>query len=343
MKVCANCFDDIELNKYITENSTGIGKCKYCGKENSALIDAEELLDFFTDVFGLFKKDNTGNSLQVILQEDWKLFSKDVDSDRLLLDILNKTNVGIENINEPVLYSDEIVENTEYWELLKYDLKCKRRYLPDQEKLEEYRWDSFFNEQEILVSGTKLFRARVHAKDGTSIEPKDMYCPPQKFATAGRANPVGIPFLYLCMDMETPLYEVRASFLDELTIGQFEVKAGETLDLVDFTQEVSLFRSYGKSGSERDLIEYVKEEILKKHISFDLSKPMRRYDSELDYIPTQFICEFIKVQTGADGILFRSSVRKGGKNIVLFKEDKVECVEVYEHVVDSVAMVSSER
>ena len=68
--------------------------------------------------------------------------------------------------------------------------------------------------------------------------------------------------------------------------------------------------------------------LLKRFISIDLSKPIRRYDSEIEYIPTQFICEYIRYISDADGILFNSSLHNGGKNIVLFNQDKVECVKV---------------
>ncbi len=56
----------------------------------------------------------------------------------------------------------------------------------------------------------------------------------------------------------------------------------------------------------------------KQKISIDLSKPMRRYDNEIEYIPTQFICEFIKVFTGASGIKFSSSLHPSGNNFVIF-------------------------
>lgn len=57
----------------------------------------------------------------------------------------------------------------------------------------------------------------------------------------------------------------------------------------------------------------------------DLSKPMRRFDSELDYIPTQFICEFIKVFTGVDGIKFASSLDSTGGNLVIFNQEVMSC------------------
>ena len=41
---------------------------------------------------------------------------------------------------------------------------------------------------------------------------EEMGCPPADMATAGRANPMGIPYLYLCKNEETTYYEVRALY-----------------------------------------------------------------------------------------------------------------------------------
>ena len=67
---------------------------------------------------------------------------------------------------------------------------------------------------------------------------------------------------------------------------------------------------------------------------------MRRYDSEIEYTPTQFICEFIKVFTGADGIRFQSSLHPSGKNLVVFEEDLMECVDVSLVKVNNVSLRS---
>ncbi len=130
--------------------------------------------------------------------------------------------------------------------------------------------------------------------------------------------------MYLSKSIKTTLYETRATYLDELTIGEFKIKNTESIILVDFTALPSAF-SYDSSSNIND---YTKSILLKKLISSDLSKPLRRYDSELEYIPTQFICEYIRYITGADGILFASSLHKEGKNIVLFEQKKVECFSV---------------
>ena len=61
-----------------------------------------------------------------------------------------------------------------------------------------------------------------------------------------------------------------------------------------------------------------------------MSKPLSRYDTELEYIPTQFICELCKFNK-ADGISFKSSLYKNGTNYVLFSTNDTsvaECVNV---------------
>ena len=54
---------------------------------------------------------------------------------------------------------------------------------------------------------------------------------------------------------------------------------------------------------------------------------MRRYDTELEYVPTQLICEYCKLN-GIDGIRFESSLHKGGINVVLFDAHSAECISV---------------
>jgi hypothetical protein len=62
---------------------------------------------------------------------------------------------------------------------------------------------------------------------------------------------------------------------------------------------------------------------------------MRRYDREIDYIPTQFICEFIRIYKGASGIRFSSSLYTEGKNIVMFDQNLMECNKVYMRKINS--------
>ncbi len=83
---------------------------------------------------------------------------------------------------------------------------------------------------------------------------------------------------------------------------------------------------------------YTKKIQLKKVISKDLSKPIRRYDSDIEYIPTQYICEFIRLIIGVDGILFNSSLHSNGQNLVVFDQDKMECLDVKKYLVTELSI-----
>jgi hypothetical protein len=133
------------------------------------------------------------------------------------------------------------------------------------------------------------------------------------------------------------LYEVRGSFLDEISIGKFVPLSSmeDPIIISDFTETPALF--YPGEVNKR-----IKSTLLKKQIRIDLSRPMRRYDSELDYIPTQFICEFIKVFTNVQGIKFKSSVHEGGNNIVIFDESIMECTSVKKVKVSEVRIQSED-
>ena len=336
MKVCANCFQDQEIRQFINSTSTERGNCDYCSEE-SALLDIEELLDFFKIFFSIFRGDfgyGAGKPLIDLIQEDWKIVTNRDIGAAMLSDIFQIT-FGMP-ISDKIKhqYAPEIEECVHYWNELKQALKWERRFLTDAELLDEYGWSSLFNINAEIDSNINLYRARIHKNGETNpIVLEEMSSPPKEKATAGRANPCGIPYLYLSKTPQTTLYETRSSYLDTLSIGRFVV-CGANLKIVDFTSHPSPFNHMD------DMWELAQSKFLKRAISADLSKPLRRFDSELEYIPTQFICEFIRYSTGADGIQFNSSLDEGGVNIVLFDPSKVKCIEVELHQIVNVHIQS---
>lgn len=159
-----------------------------------------------------------------------------------------------------------------------------------------------------------------------------MGCPPKDLATPGRANPIGIPYLYLCDTAKTTYFEVRAVYLDKLSVGTFEIV--RDLSLVDFIYDVNLYLSFVDGSLPLSEI-IIKKKIIDA-ISSDLSKPLRRYDSELEYVPTQFICEYCKDYVNADGISFESSLHRGGRNYVLFDQTAAKCTRVVSHIISRI-------
>lgn len=340
MMVCSACFHakEEELIAFIASSSE-FGDCTVCDSKNQPVKALSELFDFFQELIDNFKIDENGKPLASKIQSDWGFFSSDNTADKILNYVLPNLQTDVISSAVKVEYTDDITENYAHWEILKEELKWKNRFVVNIERLEELGWDGFFNTQFKLNQQTPLFRARLHHQSGMlAYTPEEMICPPKEFASGGRANPSGIPFLYLSDSPETVLYEIRASYLDELSIGTFELnREFESIKLVDFTEDAYLFQPNSTSINKT-----IKAKLLRQKISGDLSKPMRRYDSELEYIPTQFICEFIRVFTGAFGIRFNSSLHLNGNNIVLFDQNLMTCMSVKKVKIHSVNLLSEE-
>lgn len=331
MFVCPNCFNDLELKKYIEASPTKPGYCDYCKSQNVPLFHIDEILDFFNELIYLFEPRIDGEEISIKIQKEWDLFS-DVEIARSIISglakYMNKTSL---NGKTKVDYIPELLQNFEQWKDFKEKIRTEKRYLLDVDKLQELEWDSMFSDVVEYKDDIPLFRARIHHDEVLECLPCDkMGAPHADKVGNGRANPIGIPYLYLSKEIDTTFYETKALNKDELSVAEFRVLDGETISLVDFTEIPKIFGAFGSV----DLFSYVKKILLKNLISIDLSKPIRRYDSELDYIPTQFICEYIRVVNKADGIIFSSSLHKGGVNVVVFNMDKVECKAVTKYIVD---------
>ncbi|AKK72093.1 hypothetical protein OK18_05105 [Chryseobacterium gallinarum] len=324
MLVCKDCFSDKELKGFIISSGHN-NECGYCKKKDIETIHLEELFDFFKELFDNFQIKADGERLISKIQGNWNLFSDIAIGNRVMNYIIGNIDTHIQNSEELVDFNVDILDNVNYWHTLKEQLKWERRYLTDIDYLtEELGWDSFFESKIIINKDDFFYRARIHhVSDEDAYTNDKMYCPPKEVSTAGRANPRGIPYLYLSESEDTVLYETRASYLDEVSTATFTLKPSiaEDIYISDFTEAPTIFHP-------NEVSKKIKSTLLKQLISNDLSKPMRRYDSELDYIPTQFICEFIKVFTGVQGIKFRSSVHITGNNLVIFNQELMECISV---------------
>lgn len=61
-----------------------------------------------------------------------------------------------------------------------------------------------------------------------------------------------------------------------------------------------------------------------RKLGFELSKTISPKEAEVEYIPLQYLCEFIRTN-GFDGVIYKSSVSEG-YNVAVFSDTKVECV-----------------
>lgn len=333
MRVCEDCFRDVELRSEVKNESTSSGLCEVTGNIDK-LIELEYFQDFFQAVLSLFQKDNNSKSTIVdVIQDNWNLFSENRCGRIILGKFIEKLEIDY-SVDDKVSYVDSVQQRISIWNTLKDTLKTKYRFFIDSEL---YDTLGFIEPLLDLKKGCHLYRARINEKGEERFSLREMGCPPAEKSTAGRANPVGIPYLYLCQDIETTFHEVRAGYLDKVCVGDFVIK--NDLKIVDFNYSILLYPAFSNGGAEGLQSEIVNYEIMKE-IRSDLSKPLSRYDTEIEYGLTQWICEYCKLN-GADGISFASSLKKDGINVVLFNRDSVSCVNVKNYTIDSIVIKSS--
>ncbi len=330
MLICEKCFKDNSIIFDIEQKSETEGNCDVCGKHGN-LVDLDEIRDFFDELIQLFQIDDTSDdTIVTLIQKEWGIFADDGCAEAILTAVLSSNGSSI-SVADKVSYNSTIKEGEFVWENLKKEIRENSRFFSKSDILDD---NYALFERLTLHKNDKLFRARITPAERRKFKPKDMGCPPAELSKAGRSNPLGISYLYLSRDIETTYYEVRATFLDNVSVGKFVVSSD--LDLIDFDSERSIYSIY--NDGSYTLADIVLNKKLMKAISADMSKPLRRYDTELEYIPTQWICEYCKVKLGADGVSFKSALQDGGKNIVLFDPAKAKCISVESHVIRRISI-----
>lgn len=163
-------------------------------------------------------------------------------------------------------------------------------------------------------------------RDGTKkgFNKKESGMPPHRLASNGRVNAVGIPVLYTATESETACAELRPMKNDLLSVAEY--KTTEEMRLANFTLDLI-----------DDLDSYNAPFI--KELFYSFSLPVS--SDLLDYLPTQFIAEYIKYNhEEIAGIRYTSLHNEGGYNIAFFTDEKcrfvkskvVECSKVmYEY------------
>lgn len=174
--------------------------------------------------------------------------------------------------------------------------------------------------------GTHFYRSRLVTDDKSNIgielmfegySMKYSFVPPVNKSKDSRASYRFIPYLYVASTEKVSIAEVRPKAEDEVSVAIIEVM--ENLTLFDLIQV--------KTVDEKRNV--------KDNILIDLaelySKPVSTEDEQIDYVPTQYIAEFIK-KCDYDGIIYPSSFfpdEKQNYNIVIFNYDKCRAVRSY--------------
>ncbi|WP_369410945.1 RES family NAD+ phosphorylase [Candidatus Pantoea multigeneris] len=296
------------------------------------LIQPASLSGYFEFLINIYEIDHTGQSLVECLKQDWMLFQHskmdNAHVKELLSDILDNGEIVRKSFSPSKKYESHALAE---WDTLRDELLHKNRYFLEG-NIDQARLKKLLGYLVISNLQPTWHRARINqTREGYALS--EMGAPPNMLASHGRANPTGIPYLYLGSSSEAAISEIRPHTGETATVAEFLIK--EKIKLVDL-------RSPRKSISPfllptEDDIGRVRADIpFLERLGEELTRPVLPRSAAIDYIPSQYLCEFIK-KSGFDGVVYRSSV-SDGINLALFNPDNAHAICVSQFSVHRVSV-----
>lgn len=336
---CPNCFGDGYLkDEVFPQYATGHGVCTYCGATDQALIDPIFFRDSFEALLGIYSQCEDGVRLIEHLRHDWDLFPQENISDQgaeeLLARIFDDVSISLMRFR---LNDHPTTNSLDSWQVFKEELCHHNRFfLKSDLNLDRIKILLGFLEYKPSIIPTRLFRARIQESD-KPFPLSQMGPPPARLASHGRANPPGIPYLYMASDPKTAISELRPYTNDITTVAALSLSPGLMfVDLRFPRQTASPFRF----GDEDQLMLLQQDLTFLDQLGTELTRPVNPRSAHIEYLPSQYLCEFIK-HCGYDGVIYRSSVA-AGINYALFYPEKASLTEIATYSVDKVSVDISE-
>lgn len=333
MRACAQCFAAHTWVPNASPPQGSPGTCDFGHGYEKHTWPTTAWIDSFVRLFEIYEvEDRTGygQPLHLQIQEDWRVFS--FDDPTLLKQFLTTAVQG-----EHALVADGVRvrlrpgnngQSTDHllsWARFSEEIRTRNRYFPQTVPDRIVLEDVLLGSVEHVEKDVALYRARVIDSE-TTPTPAGLGAPPPSKAVGGRANPVGIPYLYLSFALDTCIYETRVANHTRVAVGTFHATHDlSVLNLADI--EPPDFFDIADEQKSRD--EQTRRVLFHRYLSAlgdELRKPVRRSDQPTDYIPTQYLCELAK-SLGLDGVLYSSSLHPEGRNLVLFDVHAAVCVE----------------
>lgn len=324
MLCCDRCFQDRGLCKQIIpQRSKEQGNCSICHTPNRHLVDATELTEYFELLCEIYRPDDNGKVLVDWLIDDWQLFAIDrANANNLLVEILdNGERVRKKFCPSELCASDQL----DRWEQLRDELRHKNRFFPetvfDKGYLPVLLSNLILDEDDYI---SQWYRARIE-EQGKPYGAERMGAPPKEVVTHGRVNPVGIPCLYLSSTKKTATTEVRPYPGEKVCVATFTVQ--DRLELIDLRNPRQLVSPFLLDDAESIALMRGNIGFLER-LGQELTNPVFPNAAPIDYIPSQYLCEFIK-KCDYHGVVYSSSV-SDGMNLALFDPNKATVDDVVE-------------
>lgn len=317
VRCCPNCFGDRGLQRNIIPSLNPTqGQCDFCTSADVDLVEPGQLVNEFEVLISVYEPDPNGRLLVDWMKTDWSLFSHPrmdaATAKGLLAEILDDGEIVRKTFSPSATYRSEGLVR---WENLRDELLHKNRYFLD-EALDTDRLRDLLDQLPADDLPDQWYRARIHTDDAPFSIDK-MGAPPNRLTTHGRANPAGIPYLYLGSLPETAVAEVRPHTGEVASVADFHMAHAITaVDLRSPRKLVSPFL-LGDAAAIGQLLADIP---FLERLGDELTRPVLPRSAAIDYVPSQYLCEFIK-KSGYDGVVYRSSV-SDGINLALFDPTK---------------------
>lgn len=293
-----------------------MGRCSFCKAKGLPGIDPVQLSDLFQPLLDLYEvcSDENGKAIDVHIQNDWSIFSefKHIADRKRLLTAICKDRLSDDKKYQPRIEHEEgkIIQ----WNEFREELKHKNRYFPQNVPDVEHLKNLF----EFLTlpeneTPKNFYRARIK-KGNEKLELSEIGKPPAEEAKNGRANPAGISYFYAASDTDTAIAEVRPSKGDTVTVAHFRTTNSMLMaDLRNPKHTISPFEL-----DDDNLTRLCTDMPYLTILGEELSKPILPREADLEYLPSQYLCEFVK-HIGFVGMVYKSSLAEGD-NYALFDE-----------------------
>jgi len=335
MKCCPECFGDRGLRKsIIPSRSTEVGHCSYCESDTVPILAPTKLAEYFELLVSAYRPDPAGRLLVHWFRDDWGMFEHprmdDPRAKDLLAEILNDGDM----VRQPFKPTwDATADPLGEWEKLRAELMYRNRFFPgvniDLERLELLLSPLTLESDEVP---RLWYRARIQSGE-MPYAIRDMGAPPNRIASHGRANPAGIPYLYLGSTQRTAIAEIRPHTGEIACVADFTTPPDlKLVDLRNPKKMVSPFlledaTDIGRMRSDLPFLQRLGDE---------LTRPVVPQAAAIDYTPSQYLCEFIK-KCGYGGVVYRSSV-SDGINLALFDPTLAQPGRVVQYEVSRVSV-----
>ncbi len=310
MRCCDKCFRDVFLQSVIIEMGE-INTCDFCGSV-SHTVETAQLTDYFMPLFELYtisgsdKASDASDYIWNLFQSDWELFEI---QDKIIIQNLVSHLLKGANIND-IRYAktDSSMQGLKSWSDFKQEIIHSNRFFPRKSEMVVSQIKKFLP---FLIhdfyKDTLFYRSRI-SEDGYIFEKKDMGKPPNKKTRSGRANPTGISYLYIGSSTKTAIAETRPHVGHMITVATHRLQ--KDISVIDLRDPIknNVFSPFAESEEAVNTFFHFIE-FLKK-LGEELSTPVVPNQVQLNYIPTQYICELIK-SAGYSGVLYRSSLSEG--------------------------------